>query len=269
MGRAMLLAGAVSFLAGIAPLSGCAAQQEARSGYELCNHGVTRTSDGILRVCAQLNQQTIASVQDQLKPSDSEILLTSGGGTSADAMRFADLVNARGLTIRTRQFCLSACATYVLLTARTVVVEPYTMVAFHHTGAFVVDFFADRSGTPAGSPARTLGAEERRFFAANGLDPDILYRLAAAVEPTCTGLQPTSTGQEGFIRYRYAWFIPTHDEAQALFRGRLSGYWPASRREAESILRPTLGEPGLNIAFGWPASMNPDPAAAARALPSC
>jgi hypothetical protein len=223
----------------------------------------------VVRVCDQLNARTLASLTAALEPKDREILLTSGGGTASDAMAFAELIATRGLTVRARQFCLSACATYVLTAAPKVVVEPYTIVAFHHTGAFVVDVFADRAEAPADDPSRAPALAERAFFQRHGLDPALLSRLGLAVEPGCVGVDAGPSGSVGRIEYRHAWFVPSRTAADEMFRGRLSGWWPGDAGETESILRPTLADPELTVAYGALPAAPADLAAYARSLPDC
>ena len=253
----------------VAVASGCAAAPEKRTLYDLCAQGVHRTSEGTLRVCAQLNETTLAEVERQLVPEDREIVLTSGGGPSGPAMDFARLLNERRITVRARQFCLSACATYVLLTAERVVVEPNAVVAFHHTAAFTLDLMAYRAGLPGDAPARDPGLAERAFFRTAGLDEKLLDRLAVAVDPICVGTRTTAAGREAYLNYRWAWFTPSRSEAESLFRGRLSGYWPASRDEVQPILRATLGNDRLNVRYGWPEFGETDPAVFAATLPNC
>lgn len=242
------------------------------SVYRDCVSDVARTTDGILRVCAQINQQTLDTVERLLKPTDTEIILTSGGGPSSVGMDFARLISRRGLTVRARHFCLSACSTYVLMTARRVIVEPETIVAFHHTASFAFDFIAHRAGASADSPLWRGAMEERDFYKQNGLDPDLLYGFAAAVEPTCAVTRSTSgdtTDREIFMSYHYGWFVPTPEEAETLFLGRLSGAWPSNRQQAEASLRALTGIPGLEVRYGWPANLKIDPAWYARTLPDC
>ncbi len=256
-------------IACIAISSSCSAAPEKRTAYELCVPGVTRTSDGVMRVCAQLNADTVAQVERGLAAGDREIILTSGGGTTGPAMSLARLLNERKITVRARQFCLSACATYVLLSADKIVIEPYTVVAFHHTGAFALDLMSARAAPSTEPRQNQTSIQERQFFRDAGLDDTLLDRLSMAVEPTCAGVRNTSVGREGYLNYRWAWFTPNREEAEALFRGRMSGYWPSSQREVQAILRATLGDERLQVAYGWPEISESDPAMVAATLPSC
>lgn len=143
---------------------------------------------------------------------------------------------------------------------------------YHHTASFAIDFFADRAGASADDPSRGGAKEERDFYRQNGLDPDLLYGFAAAVDPTCTGIRNTpggSTEREGYVNYRYGWFVPTAAEAEALFLGRMSGAWPGDRQQAERSLRSITGRPQLEMRYGWPTDLKIDPAWYARTLPTC
>jgi len=250
-------------------LAGCDGGQEARSGYALCVKGVSRTEQGVLRVCAQLNADTLAAFVAALRPEDQQVLLTSGGGPAVEAMAFADLVAERGLTIRVRQFCTSACATYVLPAARAVVVEPQTVVAFHHTAAFAIDVFNDRAGAALTAPSRNAAEQERSFFVRHGRPPDLSWRIASAVEPYCVGIERTQNDAIGRIEYRNAWYVPDATALKEIVGDKVSGWWPTSSAEIAAILRPTLGDPDANVAFGALPPAPADTAAFARALPTC
>lgn len=260
----------------IAALVGCGSssgrEQDApkgRTAYEMCVRGVSRTQQGILRICDQINPTTISSVRQALSLSDSEVILTSGGGTSSSAMELGRILRERGVTVRARQFCLSACSTYVLPAAKKVIVEPYTIIAFHHTGAFAIDLLNDRAGAPIDSPSRGLAVAERAYYEEIGMDVALLDRFAVAVEPTCIGYTQTEQGRMAVINYRYNWFVPTKSEIKSIFHERVSGYWPESKGEAEAIIRPTLGDERINVAFGWRAGAAPVVSDLARSLPSC
>ncbi|GLK50115.1 hypothetical protein GCM10017620_30890 [Brevundimonas intermedia] len=147
-------------------------------------------------------------------------------------------------------------------------VEPDTVIAFHHTGAFATEVMAARSGMPADSSFRQQATHEREFFERQGLDPDLLNRIAMSVEPTCMGIRRSGSGLERHLNYRWAWFVAERAEAARMFRGRMSGYWPASRSEAEAILRPTLGDSDLTVSYG-PLASSMAPAEMAAKLPVC
>jgi len=208
-------------------LAGCDEGQRARSGYDLCVRGVHRTDAGLLSVCGQLNAETVAALRAALRPDDVEVLLTSGGGPVSDAMAFADLVADRGLAVRVRQFCASACATYVLPAARAVIVEPHTVVAYHHT-ASITDVFNDLADAPADAPSRSVAKAERAFFARHGRPTDLPWRIAMAVEPFCVGIYQGPNGSTGRVQYRNAWYVPSMTAFRQIVGDKVSGWWPRS-----------------------------------------
>ncbi|KIC52318.1 hypothetical protein RM53_16770 [Brevundimonas nasdae] len=252
------------------PLTGACSERKARTlhGYDLCQRGVRRLETGVLRICDQLNEAVVSQAISQLRDDDTEVLLTSGGGVVSAAITLVEALNARHITVRVRQFCLSACSTDVLLAAEKVVVEPHTIVAFHHTGAFAAEVMADRSGMSADSPFRQQATREREFFEREGLDPDLLNQIAMSIEPICMGIRRQGSGRERYLNFRKAWFVPDRIEADRMFRGRLSGYWPASGSQAQAILRPTLGDGDLTVSYG-PLASSMSPAKMAAQLPVC
>jgi hypothetical protein len=237
--------------------------------YRSCAQPVGRSPEGVLEVCGRLDRALVQAAVSQLAPTDRELVLTSGGGISPAAITLARALNARGLTVRVRGFCLSACSTYVLLTARSVIVEPGAIVAFHHTGANALEAIAYRSRRPVPPAVLQPAADERAFFGEAGLEPVLLDQLGMAVEPSCFGIRARAQGgRERFMNYRWSWFIPTHAEAEAMFRGRLSGYWPSSAEEAEQAFAALLGRTGTRVKYGvLPPAIAP--ADLAATLPTC
>ncbi len=173
----------------IVALSGCSAKTDVPpTGYQLCGRtGVYRAQSGVLRVCAPIDQSVVDQVSEALTPDDLEILITSDGGPQMPAIALAQLIRDRGLTVRVRQFCLSSCSTYVMTMVDRVIVDPYTVVAFHHTAAFLLDAMASREGLSDDSWQRRASQIEREAYRAAGRDDDMLDRIAMAVQPICAG----------------------------------------------------------------------------------
>lgn len=236
--------------------------------YRVCGQSVERGADGRLEICGRLTTQLTEAVIRELKPADTEVVMTSGGGLAAPAMALVKALNDRQINVRVRGFCLSACSTDVLLAAKKVIIEPDAIVAFHHTAAFALEAAAYRSRKPVSPAVLQPASDERAFFAEQGLDPALLDRIAMAVEPTCFGLRHTEQGRERYLNFGWAWFVPTRSEAETMFRRRITGYWPSSAVEAQQALRALVEDDDLRVKYGsLPADTSPSVVAAT--LPTC
>lgn len=253
-------------------LSACDGQTEAtRTGYALCgnNTGVYRNSSGVLRICAPITAQVVEQVSASLTPEDREVILTSDGGMQTAAIALGQLLAERDVAVRVRQFCLSACSTYVIAMADRVIVDPYTVVAFHHTAAFALDVTAERLNLPATSNLRQSSERERQAYRNAGREDTMLDRIAMAVEPTCVGRRTVNGRDEAFIEYTWQWYMPDRAAAEIIYGDRLSGSWLDDEEMAVSIFRLSLDRPNARIRFGELPEGPIDPAAVARALPAC
>lgn len=68
----------------------------------------------------------------QSAPSQtSKLRITSNGGDAALAIQAAGMVTARDYALIVRGFCFSACANYLVPAARSIEVEPYSIVGLH------------------------------------------------------------------------------------------------------------------------------------------
>jgi hypothetical protein len=175
----------ISALFALVFVCGCSARAPDRPvAYELCARtGVFRTDAGLLRICAPITPDVTRAVREALTDADRVILVTSGGGNQTDALELAQIVRDHDLTVRVQQFCMSSCSTYLMILAPRVEVAPYTVVAFHHTAAWLVDALAAREGMPPDARFRQASADERAAFTAAGLDDQILDRIALRSSP--------------------------------------------------------------------------------------
>ena len=236
--------------------------------YASCVASVARDAAGILSICGRLDESTVRLALDQIRPSDRELVLTSGGGFAPPSIVLAKAIRAQNITVRVRGFCLSACSTYVLLTAPRVLIEPNAIVAFHHTAAFGAEAVAHRTNTPASHPIWAQADEEREYFRSADMPADLLDRITLSVEPTCMGLRANGSGRDMLLMYRWEWFVPDFHTAQDMFGGRMSGYWPRSRAEAETLFASLRTARRQRVRYGaLPEAISP--AALAAKLPEC
>lgn len=251
--------------------SGCSAPSpEPPVGYALCARtGVFRTEAGLLHVCAPITPEVVQAVEAELGDSDRVLLITSDGGTPRDVLALAEVLRERDLTLKVEQFCLSACSTYVMALAPRVEVASYSVVAFHHTGAWVFDAIAARKAMPPDARYRQAPARERAAFRAAGFEDRLLDRIAMAVEPRCFREHQTSSGPVATLESAYAWYIPDRAALREIYGDRLSGPWTDDGEMAATILRGTLGQPRLRVAFGPLPDGEVRPEVIGPALPNC
>lgn len=272
MKAAMKAVSAVLVAAFIVALPACAEQTEDRpTGYQLCGGrtGVYRSQSGVLRVCAPITDAVVREVAGSLAPSDREVILTSDGGPQTPAIALARLLKERAITLRVRQFCLSSCSTYVMGMADRVIVDPHTVIAFHHTAAFLLDAMASRQGMAEDSWQRQASRSEREAYRASGRDDRMLDRIAMAVQPVCAGIRRVGGRDEAYIDNRWDWYIPDVSAMREIFGDRVLGDFTSSRDAAISIFRLSLGMPNAEVRFGSLPSGPFDPDAIGRALPEC
>lgn len=245
--------------------------QDPRAGYAMCgpSNGVYRTGRGQLKVCAPITDDVVEQVAELSTIEDTELLITSDGGPLGAGMALAKLVRERNWTVRAQRFCLSSCSTYVMAMADRVVVDPYTVVAFHHTGAWTFEATAEHARLPATSPLRSVAREERAAYRDAGRDDRMLDRIAMAVEPTCFQIAQRRSPADPMTRARYDWYVPDRKAAEEIFGDRLSGYWPADAEMATAILRGSLGRPNASVKWGPLPTGEVRPELIGARLPRC
>lgn len=92
-----------------------------------------------------ISPELAACVEAGIADTTREVVLNSPGGLIVEAARIADRLAGRGLTVRVRGHCASACATMLMPMARRIVVEPGALVMLHPgPDAHYLDLFERR-----------------------------------------------------------------------------------------------------------------------------
>lgn len=108
-----------------------------------------------------------ACVGERLRPTTTELVVSSIGGDVGAALDIAERLARPGLTVRVRRECNSSCANYFLPLASRLVVEPGAVMMLHGGAdpALVAGQRARRDAIVAGfvKEGMTREAAERRF----------------------------------------------------------------------------------------------------------
>lgn len=223
----------------------------------LCEAPVRRLSAHVLSLCGNLDEANVRSLLGMLSSADSEIEITSFGGDPIAAARLAQVIRDRGIALRLRHFCHSACAHFVFMTAPYVTVEPTTLISFHHTPSLLHDIFAAHNllaEAPILAQQQTAVAD---LYQASGLDLRFLYWPGLAADLFCIGLEPEQYGGGGVGGVVKRWIATLPPKSVILaVRGRpVTGSWVETESEL-IVWRFAMTRVGINSArftmsFDW------------------
>lgn len=228
-------------------LAACA--QQATAG--ICTPGVVRTETS-LKACGQLTEAFVEAINSQLKAEDKILQLTSPGGDPAAAIQLARILRQRQMSLRITGICLSACAHYVFLSAKRVVVDPGSLVGFHHTSSFVYKSLVSQGRKPSELLVNNH-IKEVIFFEEIGVQKEFLYAPALFAQPACVGYVNYNGVYDLFIKTRWSFVIPTRGAIEEIRRAPVLGFWPKDSSEIASTVKswgPIKARD--SFALGWP-----------------
>ncbi|HEV7694311.1 MAG TPA: hypothetical protein VGO52_25980 [Hyphomonadaceae bacterium] len=230
--------------------------------------------------CGPIDSKFLDYVKANLRSDTKQFVITSVGGQGEDAIAASELLSKAGVTLRFRDVCLSACAHFLFLPARHAIVEPNTIVAFHHTSSSLQSL---SRALPPQAVAKwsahmdELAQQERKFFDQSNVDANWLFEPTRRMSMKCIHAQVLE-GDTGLPIFgtisSYEYWIPP----LAMVQGSrtLEGYWPITgdkEHDDKEVLalatRKELLPLKLSVGYGGSATFHPDRYQQLTMLPLC
>lgn len=199
----------------------------------------SRAADTV-RLVGEIDHGRVAIVRELLDgPGGRSIRwleITSHGGDARAGMELAGLVIERGLGVRVRGFCISACALFPFMAARVREVESGSLVLFHNS--MELDQALNRlAGKGHGVDAYASVVErEQQILGQIGFKADLVKMGLVGLEPVCV-LENAAFAVQDPRRYgyffRFGGFIMPRADVEALTGVPIHGFWPSNVQEAE------------------------------------
>ena len=206
-------------------------------------HSVSTPNDTI-NFDGPIDDRNVAKFETALENAPSGTVkwveITSGGGDARAGFKFGRLVHDRGLSVRVRGYCNSACAESVFLAGRIKDVEPGSLVLFHGTASTMKRLHAAAGSDEGSLVFDPLAREEDQFLDTIGIKVDLTALAIRELKPICVLIDGRISADQ-INRYGYA----TQFAAYALPRrmveelagGPVDGYWPSNPNELAATLR--------------------------------
>ncbi|TSB04945.1 hypothetical protein [Sphingorhabdus contaminans] len=167
------------------------------------NSAVSKTDYAVLT--GRINEQMLAEVSKNIDGIHS-IVITSQGGDSSSAMDLARLIYDHHIHIRVEKYCLSACAQYILPSAKTIEFVDKPIVGLHQSPISIRNFY-ERQNVNIDQLDFDLAKKEEEFFRHINLKTDIATQPLHYLDILCY----TKKNGRAAIASKWAFFIPSPD----------------------------------------------------------
>jgi len=98
-------------------------------------------------ISGKIDAAFLARLEAEVAAGAKRIVVKSGGGDGLVGVKLARIVVENDLTIIVDDYCISACASYVFLPAKSREVLPNSVVGFHHDNFSFGKFVEEHEGT--------------------------------------------------------------------------------------------------------------------------
>lgn len=92
--------------------------------------GVSRDNSGLIKYYGQIDEYRVEELIRLYRPGD-RLEIRSTGGDLFAGMALGQFINEKGITLEIKDYCISACANYVFLSAPRKVLNRNSLVIFH------------------------------------------------------------------------------------------------------------------------------------------
>lgn len=194
------------------------------------SHGCcTVSDDGIIHVNGRIDGKMLKYLQGQNIQKKTTISITSAGGEVSPALDIADLVQSSGATVLVKEYCLSACASIILVAARKRSVEQGSLIAFHATQSgllFAYQWSKDANGHNFKQSATVSdrAKRERTIYSKAGVDVLLLLTPYIKRGRSCYRQVKQENGPIRFaVQTEYQAYAPSRETLEAfglVFEGR-------------------------------------------------
>jgi hypothetical protein len=141
------------------------------------------------------------------------IAIRSGGGDPDAAIRIGEVVAEQGIRVEVRGLCASACAMFIALPARELLLHDDDVIGFHHS-ASANRYMFQRALPDADFDwelLSRLAEEEEAFFEKHGLDRRWLFYPLEKIETQCVYVRRGKVRNSPGYRSTYEMWAPSHD----------------------------------------------------------
>jgi len=118
------------------------------------------------------------------------LTMTSRGGTSIQAIRLSEHLNEIEAKLILSEYCLSACAQFLMLGVEEVLVHDWTIIGFHHSSISLTARLAKRKliENRIENIKKQYIQPEIDFYIKNKIRSDWLWAPDVLLEPRCTNV---------------------------------------------------------------------------------
>lgn len=174
-------------------------------------------SNETMTIDGEIDSEVLKEFRSRSRKGLKHLVISSSGGDIEASLSVAEIIQENGIDVTAKQYCLSACASYVLLAGRNRVIQDGTLLAFHHGSNSFLQIYEsfNKNGAINATPSEELvrnSERERKLYEKAGVDIRFLYRGNSLRDLRCVHLhRRDDKSLELRPEFKFAGFIPSNE----------------------------------------------------------
>jgi len=175
--------------------------------------------------------------------------VTSAGGDAPYGILVGDLMLSRNVQMQVKSYCVSACAQYLMPSAKNVHVEKGATVSFHHSPSRL--YIPETAPQSIKTFIEKFRETELNFYAKRNINLKKLKALQSKLEPICY-LENIKLPRDDINRYVNGYKFTTVTPSLTILKDigyKVTGYWPKNQITATLDSRKVGFSNKLNLRY--------------------
>lgn len=201
----------------------------------------TASEGDTLKIEGRINPDLLPHIEN-LPKSIRKIEITSQGGDTLTAISISRIIRERNYELIVKKYCLSACAQWLMPSAKSLTVETGAVVAFHQTSTFIMGILIQSDADDEVGEYAGLASEELSFYTEIGVPSLMLTRPFELKEPICFVRSKDTEMGYAAVATSFGSFVFKNETYQELTGQRISGRWAETPEELVISMKKNIPE---------------------------
>lgn len=194
-----------------------------------------------LKIQGRINPDLLPHFEN-LPKSIGKIEITSQGGDTLTAIAISRIIRERNYELIIKKYCLSACAQWLMPSAKSLIVEAGAVVAFHQTSTFIVETLIQSDAEDEVVEYLEVASQESSFYKDIGAPSILLTRPFELKKPICF-IRSKDTGiGYAAVATSFGSFVVKNETYRELTNQRIRGRWAETPEELATSIKKNIPE---------------------------
>lgn len=209
----------------------------------------SNSKESIYRLNGFIDSKTILPVIESINSGTQTLVVNSQGGHEVSAIKLANIIADKEVSIIVDGVCMSACASYIFAAAKRREVRQNSVVSFHISSFAGINFLElAKFSKTLHSDIITANSAAISLYQKLNISTDVFIDGMKMLQPNCIDARIHMKEHRPIIYTSHNTWVPSREYFHQVGMN-FEGFWPDSPAEAFEIITKGEGN-GFSINFG-------------------